>query len=55
MTKKFVKASGGCSAPIGADLDAAMKRLGKMKFRLGQDVTEGKGELSINSVIDQSS
>ena len=29
MAKKFVKASGGCSAPIGADLDAAMKRLGK--------------------------
>jgi len=34
MTKQFVKASGGCSAPIGADLDAAMKRLGKMKFKL---------------------
>ena len=34
MAKKFVKASGGCSAPIGTDLDAAMKRLGKMKFRL---------------------
>jgi sulfur-oxidizing protein SoxY len=36
MTKKFVKASGGCSAPIGADLDASMKRLGKMKFRLDE-------------------
>jgi sulfur-oxidizing protein SoxY len=34
MSKQFVKASGGCSAPIGADMDAAMKRLGKMKFRL---------------------
>lgn len=34
MHKQFVKASGGCSAPIGADLDAAMQRLGKMKFRL---------------------
>ncbi|MDG2364136.1 MAG: quinoprotein dehydrogenase-associated SoxYZ-like carrier [Methylococcaceae bacterium] len=34
MVKKFVKASGGCSAPIGADLDAAMKRLGRMKFKL---------------------
>ncbi len=33
MVKKFVKASGGCSAPIGADLDAAMKRLGRMKFK----------------------
>jgi len=34
MAKKFVKASGGCSAPVGADLDAAMARLGKMKFRV---------------------
>lgn len=34
MSKKFVKASGGCSAPIGADIDGAMKRLGKIKFRL---------------------
>ncbi|MEM9385291.1 MAG: quinoprotein dehydrogenase-associated SoxYZ-like carrier [Pseudomonadota bacterium] len=33
MTRTFVKASGGCSAPAGADLDAAMARLGKMKFR----------------------
>lgn len=34
MSKKFVKASGGCSAPIGGDLDASMKRLGKMKLKL---------------------
>ncbi len=46
MTKKFVKASGGCSAPIGADLDAAMKRLGKMKFRLDDDVKIGKPTLT---------
>lgn len=38
MSKKFVKASGGCSAPVGTDLDAAMKRLGKMKFRLDEGV-----------------
>jgi sulfur-oxidizing protein SoxY len=38
MTKKFVKASGGCSAPVGADLDAAMQRLGKMKFRLDDGI-----------------
>jgi sulfur-oxidizing protein SoxY len=38
MTKRFVKASGGCSAPLGADLDAAMQRLGKMKFRLDEGV-----------------
>jgi sulfur-oxidizing protein SoxY len=38
MSKKFVKASGGCSAPVGADLDAAMQRLGKMKFRLDEGI-----------------
>lgn len=38
MSKKFVKASGGCSAPIGADLDASMKRLGKIKFRMDDGV-----------------
>ena len=42
MVKKFVKASGGCSAPIGADYDAAMKRLGKMKFRLDDELEDGK-------------
>lgn len=42
MTKKFVKASGGCSAPIGADLDEAMKRLGKVKFRLDEGVQVGQ-------------
>lgn len=42
MTKKFVKASGGCSAPIGADLDEAMKRLGKVKFRLDDGLQVGQ-------------
>ena len=42
MVKKFVKASGGCSAPIGADYDAAMQRLGKMKFRLDKEIQNGK-------------
>ena len=37
MAKSYVKASGGCSAPIGTDLDAAMARLGKMKFKLEGD------------------
>jgi sulfur-oxidizing protein SoxY len=46
MTKKFVKASGGCSAPIGADLDAAMQRLGKMKFRLDDAVKIGSPNLA---------
>jgi sulfur-oxidizing protein SoxY len=46
MAKKFVKASGGCSAPIGADLDAAMQRLGKMKFRLDTGVQKDKPTLA---------
>lgn len=46
MTKKFVKASGGCSAPIGADLDAAMKRLGKMKFRLDDGANKDEPTLA---------
>lgn len=46
MTKKFVKASGGCSAPVGADLDEAMKRLGKVKFRLDEAVKTGEPNLA---------
>lgn len=39
MSKAFVKASGGCSAPIGTDLEAAMARMGKMKFKFEGDKT----------------
>lgn len=42
MTKHFVKASGGCSAPAGKDLEEAMTRLGKMKFRVDDTVAAGK-------------
>lgn len=42
MSKKFVKASGGCSAPLGADLDEAMKRQGKVKFRLDAGISPGQ-------------
>lgn len=34
MSRRFVKASGGCSAPIGTDLEAAMQRLGRIKVRV---------------------
>ncbi|MEY4684027.1 MAG: hypothetical protein RLZ25_486 [Pseudomonadota bacterium] len=37
MAKAFVKASGGCSAPIGTDAEAAMARMGKMKFKFDSD------------------
>ncbi len=33
MASKFVKASGGCSAPASKDQDKAMARLGKMKLK----------------------
>ena len=33
MTESFVKASGGCSAPMGKDPEAAMANLGLMKLR----------------------
>lgn len=34
MTKTYVKASGGCSAPANKDLAAAKAQMGKMKLRL---------------------
>jgi sulfur-oxidizing protein SoxY len=33
MTKTYVKASGGCSAPAAKNADEANKRLGQMRFR----------------------
>ena len=33
MVANFVKAQGGCSAPLGSDLAAAMERIGQMNFR----------------------
>ena len=36
MVSKFVKASGGCSAPAGKDAEAALARLGKMQIRMRQ-------------------
>jgi len=42
MTTRFVKASGGCSAPPGKDMTAAMASLGKMRFRVEGEVEPGK-------------
>jgi sulfur-oxidizing protein SoxY len=33
MATKFVKASGGCSAPAGKDVDAALANLGKIRIK----------------------
>ncbi len=41
-TTKFVKASGGCSAPVGASDEEAMKGMGEIRLRVRDDVTPGK-------------
>lgn len=46
MTTNFVKASGGCSAPAGKDLEESMARLGKMKFRIESEVKAGEPALA---------
>ncbi|HSD59562.1 MAG TPA: quinoprotein dehydrogenase-associated SoxYZ-like carrier [Burkholderiales bacterium] len=46
MAKRYVKASGGCSAPAGKDLQEAMARIGKMKFRVDGDVKPGQPTLA---------
>ena len=45
MSRRFVKASGGCSAPAGTDVEAAMARLGKMKLKTADELTPGKPNL----------
>ncbi|MGH8728459.1 MAG: quinoprotein dehydrogenase-associated SoxYZ-like carrier [Burkholderiales bacterium] len=42
MATNFVKASGGCSAPAGKDAEAALARLGKMKFRVDDKIEIGQ-------------
>jgi sulfur-oxidizing protein SoxY len=44
MTKTFVKASGGCSAPAAKNADEAKARLGQMRFR--QFAKSGDGQES---------
>ncbi len=51
VTKTFVKASGGCSAPAAKNLDEAKARLGQMRFRQfarpGEGPTSGAREAQI--------
>ena len=42
VTSKFVKASGGCSAPAGGDDTAALADMGRMKLHLIGDFAAGK-------------
>jgi sulfur-oxidizing protein SoxY len=47
VTSKFVKASGGCSAPAGGDDTAALADLGRMKLHLIGDFAAGKPEQAV--------
>jgi sulfur-oxidizing protein SoxY len=42
QTTKFVKASGGCSAPMGVSDEEAMQGMGDMRFKLAGDVAASK-------------
>jgi sulfur-oxidizing protein SoxY len=41
-TVKFVKAAGGCSAPVGADEAQSLAEIGRMKLRLAGEPAAGK-------------
>ena len=40
MVTNFVKAQGGCSAPLASDFKLAMERIGQMRFRTLGDLNE---------------
>lgn len=42
MSKRFVKASGGCSAPPGKDAEAARAMLGRMRLAVQDDAAPGQ-------------
>ena len=41
-TARFVKAAGGCSAPVGAGEAESLAQIGRMKLRLGGEVVAGQ-------------
>ena len=47
VATKFVKASGGCSAPAGGDDAAALQDIGHMKLHLIGDFVAGKPEQAV--------
>jgi sulfur-oxidizing protein SoxY len=47
VATKFVKASGGCSAPAGADDSAALADIGRMKLHLIGDFAAGKPDQAV--------
>jgi len=46
MATRFVKASGGCSAPPGKDPQAALASLGKMRLRVDGELRRGQPALA---------
>ena len=46
MATRFVKASGGCSAPPGKDPQAALASLGKMRLRVDGELRRGQPVLA---------
>lgn len=46
MAKRYVKASGGCSAPAGKDLAEALASIGKMKLKVEGEPVAGKPVLA---------
>ena len=46
MVTKYVRASGGCSAPAGKDQEAALARMGKMRFRVESKAKLGEPTLA---------
>jgi sulfur-oxidizing protein SoxY len=47
MTKAYVKAAGGCSAPATKSLDEANRELGKMKLRVIADAGGNRGDFVV--------
>jgi sulfur-oxidizing protein SoxY len=47
VATKFVKASGGCSAPAGSDETTALQDIGHMKLRLLGDFAPGRPEQAV--------
>lgn len=46
MVARFIKASGGCSAPAGKDAESAMANAGKMRLRLDREPRFGELNLA---------
>ncbi|CAN5920740.1 quinoprotein dehydrogenase-associated SoxYZ-like carrier [soil metagenome] len=52
MVTRFVKASGGCSAPPGKDAQAALATLGRMRFRVEEGDKNAKSD-GVHPVLAQ--